>query len=175
MNCAAIPEACSRASSSATSAARYRRHRDKPRPVRGGKPRHVVARRDRRHAARGCRRSCSASWKQERCGAVGSDAPRTTDVPASWRRRTANCPLRCAAGRFRQDLFFRLNVVPIAIPALRERREDIPILLEHFLAKSRGRFPRTPAMTFGADALKVLVDYAWPGNVRQLETWLIGA
>jgi two-component system response regulator HydG len=59
--------------------------------------------------------------------------------------------------------------VPIAIPPLRERREDVPLLLEHFLRKSRERFPRAPAMTFAADALKILVDYSWPGNVRQLE------
>jgi two-component system response regulator HydG len=78
-------------------------------------------------------------------------------------------PAQVRAGKFRQDLFFRLNVVPIAIPALRERREDVPLLLEHFLKKSRERFPRTPATSFAPEALKVLVDYGWPGNVRQLE------
>ena len=67
---------------------------------------------------------------------VGSDAPRTTDVRiiAATHR---DLPAHIRVGKFRQDLFFRLNVVPIAIPALRERREDIPLLLEHFLAKSR--------------------------------------
>ena len=99
---------------------------------------------------------------------VGSDAPRMTDVRiiAATHR---DLPAEVRAGKFRQDLFFRLNVVPVAIPALRQRREDIPLLLEHFLAKSRQRFPRTPAIAFAPDAIKVLVEHAWPGNVRQLE------
>jgi two-component system response regulator HydG len=99
---------------------------------------------------------------------VGSDAPRATDVRiiAATHR---DLPAQVRAGKFRQDLFFRLNVVPIAIPALRERREDVSLLLEHFLHKSRERFPRAPAMTFAPEALKILVDYSWPGNVRQLE------
>jgi two-component system response regulator HydG len=99
---------------------------------------------------------------------VGSDAPRSTDVRivAATHR---DLPAHVRGGKFRQDLFFRLNVVAISIPALRERREDIPLLLEHFLKKSRDRFPRTPALAFAPDALKVLVDYHWPGNVRQLE------
>jgi two-component system, NtrC family, response regulator HydG len=99
---------------------------------------------------------------------VGSDAARATDVRivAATHR---DLPAHVRAGKFRQDLYFRLNVVPIAIPALRERREDVPLLLEHFLHKSRERFPRAPAMTFAPDALKILVDYSWPGNVRQLE------
>jgi two-component system, NtrC family, response regulator HydG len=99
---------------------------------------------------------------------VGSDAPRTTDVRiiAATHR---DVPAEVRTGKFRQDLFFRLNVVPIAIPALRQRSEDIPLLLEHFLTKSRQRFPRTPATGFAPEAIKVLVDYAWPGNVRQLE------
>jgi two-component system, NtrC family, response regulator HydG len=99
---------------------------------------------------------------------VGSDASRTTDVRiiAATHR---DLPSEVRAGRFRQDLFFRLNVVPVAIPSLRERREDIPLLLDHFLAKSRERFPRTPSIAFAADALKALVEHSWPGNVRQLE------
>jgi two-component system, NtrC family, response regulator HydG len=99
---------------------------------------------------------------------VGSDAARATDVRiiAATHR---DLPAQVRAGKFRQDLFFRLNVVPVAIPALRERREDVPLLIDHFLHKSRERFPRAPAMTFAPDALKVLVDYSWPGNVRQLE------
>ena len=72
---------------------------------------------------------------------VGSDAPRTTDVRiiAATHR---DLPAHVRAGQFREDLFFRLNVVPIAVPALRERREDIPILLEHFLTKSRRAVPK---------------------------------
>ena len=100
--------------------------------------------------------------------AVGSDSPRTTDVRiiAATHR---DLPAQVKLQKFRQDLYFRLSVIPITIPALRDRREDVPLLLEHFLRKSRERFPRTAVGTVTADALKVLVDYAWPGNVRQLE------
>ena len=69
--------------------------------------------------------------------------------------------------RFREDLFYRLNVVPISMPSLRERKEDIPLLAEFFL----GRFNQenNKNVTLSADALRVLVDYHWPGNVRELE------
>jgi two-component system nitrogen regulation response regulator NtrX len=70
-------------------------------------------------------------------------------------------------GRFREDLYYRLNVVPVHIPPLNERREDIPALVEHFLARfaSERRVP-TPAVT--EDAVGALQTYDWPGNVRQL-------
>jgi DNA-binding NtrC family response regulator len=70
------------------------------------------------------------------------------------------------SGRFREDLYYRLNVVSITLPPLRERREDIPILLDHFLRKYVRESGR-PAQ-FSADALRVLTDYSWPGNVREL-------
>jgi two-component system response regulator HydG len=107
---------------------------------------------------------------------VGSDAPRTTDVRiiAATHQDLA---ARIKQGHFRQDLFFRLNVVPIAIPPLRERRQDIPLLLTHFLRKSRERFPRATPRSFSAEALKILGEHPWPGNVRQLENaidrWVI--
>ena len=71
-------------------------------------------------------------------------------------------------GRFREDLFYRLNVIPIKIPALRERRSDIPLLLHHFVEtfnRTRGR----RLSGFAPDALDVLTHYAWPGNIRELE------
>ena len=75
-----------------------------------------------------------------------------------------------ASGRFREDLFYRLNVVPIRIPPLRERPEDIPILAEHFLARTRERLDVTHAAGgFSPDAMRLLIAYAWPGNVRELE------
>jgi DNA-binding NtrC family response regulator len=73
-----------------------------------------------------------------------------------------------AAGQFREDLFYRLSVIPIAIPPLRERREDIPALVEHFLRK-HGRRTGRHAERLSEDAMKALLDYDWPGNVRELE------
>src|SRR5687767_6400151 len=71
------------------------------------------------------------------------------------------------AGRFREDLYFRLNVVPIFVPPLRDRQEDIPLLAEHFMAMLAREYGRRPK-TFEADALIALRQYAWPGNVREL-------
>ncbi len=71
-------------------------------------------------------------------------------------------------GRFREDLYYRLNVIPIVLPPLRERRTDIPMLVEHFLKKYGGGRART----VGDKALKALVAYDWPGNVRELESAL---
>jgi nitrogen regulation protein NR(I) len=70
------------------------------------------------------------------------------------------------AGRFREDLFYRLNVVMISLPALRERRGDIPLLVEHFLAKYAGTLGER---VVAPEALNQLVAYSWPGNVRELE------
>jgi two-component system nitrogen regulation response regulator NtrX len=71
------------------------------------------------------------------------------------------------AGRFREDLYFRLNVVPIFVPPLRERREDIPMLADHFMAMLAREYGRR-AKRFEAEALEALQRYAWPGNVREL-------
>src|SRR5688572_7115753 len=71
------------------------------------------------------------------------------------------------AARFREDLYFRLNVVPIFVPSLRDREEDIPLLAEHFMAMLAREYGRRPK-TFEADALIALRQYAWPGNVREL-------
>ncbi|MCE9582443.1 MAG: sigma-54 dependent transcriptional regulator [Planctomycetes bacterium] len=73
-----------------------------------------------------------------------------------------------AAGRFRDDLFYRLNVVSLRLPPLRERREDIPLLAQHFVQKYAGRFHR-PTSSVDPAAMKLLVAHAWPGNVRELE------
>ncbi|MFQ3622472.1 MAG: nitrogen regulation protein NR(I) [Acetobacteraceae bacterium] len=70
-------------------------------------------------------------------------------------------------GLFREDLFYRLNVVPIRLPPLRERTEDIPLLARHFLVSARAK--GLPAKTLTAEALERLKAYAWPGNVRELE------
>jgi two-component system response regulator AtoC len=73
-----------------------------------------------------------------------------------------------AAGRFREDLFYRINVLTLKIPALRERREDIPLLVDHFVARNNARLS-TSIRGLTPEARKVLVEYGWPGNVRELE------
>ena len=73
-----------------------------------------------------------------------------------------------AAGRFRQDLYFRLNVVPLHLPPLRERPDDIPILAAHFAAKSAAKYGQ-PTPELEPALVEVLLEYEWPGNVRELE------
>jgi len=80
-----------------------------------------------------------------------------------------------AENRFREDLFYRLNVVPIRVPALKERKEDIPVLAEHFITQAAASTGR-PSRRLGDDALAAFQSYEWPGNVRQLENaidWLL--
>ena len=71
-------------------------------------------------------------------------------------------------GTFREDLYYRINVVPIRIPLLRERSEDIPLLLDHFVKRYSSELD-VPAKTFAPEAVDLLVSYAWPGNVRELQ------
>jgi two-component system response regulator AtoC len=73
-----------------------------------------------------------------------------------------------AAGRFREDLYYRINVLPIVIPPLRDRREDIPILIDHFVARNNARFGIN-LRGLDAEARRYLLEYHWPGNVRELE------
>jgi Nif-specific regulatory protein len=73
-----------------------------------------------------------------------------------------------AAGRFREDLYYRLRVFPLRLPPLRERREDIPLLAGHFLERYGREFGK-PAAGFSQQAMEVLQSYKWPGNVRELE------
>ncbi len=72
------------------------------------------------------------------------------------------------AGRFREDLFYRLNVLLIHVPPLRERREDIPLLIDHFVERNNGRL-RTAVRGLDTEARRLLYEYSWPGNVRELE------
>jgi DNA-binding NtrC family response regulator len=72
-----------------------------------------------------------------------------------------------AEGQFREDLFYRLNVIPVHLPPLRERKEDIPLLVQHFLAIFRNG--ATTSLTVSQEAMRRLMSFSWPGNVRQLE------
>jgi two-component system response regulator HydG len=98
---------------------------------------------------------------------VGSNETRVVDVRVV---AATNVDLRSriAAGTFREDLFYRLNVVAIRLPALRERREDIPLLTFHFLKKYAARTGR-PVEHVSPEALRLLQHQGWPGNVRELE------
>jgi two-component system response regulator AtoC len=71
-----------------------------------------------------------------------------------------------AEGGFREDLYYRLNVIPIVLPPLRDRRTDVPLLVEHFLRKYGGGMRREVS----PEALEALAAYSWPGNVRELES-----
>ncbi|MEO8275197.1 MAG: sigma-54 dependent transcriptional regulator [Thermoanaerobaculia bacterium] len=101
-----------------------------------------------------------------RVSRVGASAEIPVDVRvvAATNR---DLPGEIAAGRFRQDLFYRLNVVPLVLPPLRERREDVPLLAEHFAARAARRHA-LPQARFPAIVRKALIEYAWPGNVREL-------
>jgi transcriptional regulator with GAF, ATPase, and Fis domain len=72
-------------------------------------------------------------------------------------------------GRFREDLYYRLNVFPITLPPLRKRREDIPLLVNHFVAKFNKKTGKK-IETISKETLNILQDYSWPGNVRELES-----
>ena len=82
----------------------------------------------------------------------------------------SNCDLEqeVAAGRFRQDLFYRLNVVPLVLPTLRARKEDIPVLAVHFAEKAAEKYLR-PTPVLDSMLIEALQEYEWPGNVRELE------
>jgi DNA-binding NtrC family response regulator len=71
--------------------------------------------------------------------------------------------------RFREDLFYRLNVIHIALPPLRDRGDDVEVLAQHFLRTSAARAGRKDGIALAADALEAIRSYAWPGNVRSLE------
>jgi two-component system response regulator HydG len=100
---------------------------------------------------------------------VGSDKPHYVDVRviAATHR---DLPALIRDGRFREDLYFRLNVLPVFVPPLREHREDIPALAAHFLADACKRAPHSLVLSIGPDALRMLTEAPWPGNVRELAT-----
>jgi transcriptional regulator with PAS, ATPase and Fis domain len=98
---------------------------------------------------------------------VGSDRTRKVDVRiiAATNKDLAQ---EIKRNTFREDLFYRLNVIPIVLPPLRERRSDIPLLIDHFLAKQNRKRSEHPVQ-LDAGAMAMLYEYDWPGNVRELE------
>jgi len=99
---------------------------------------------------------------------VGSDKEREIDVRilAATHRDLRE---RVASGQFREDLLYRLEVVVVELPPLRSRREDLPALIEHLLARARARHPHSPVKGLSPEALQRFYDHSWGGNVRELE------
>jgi two-component system response regulator HydG len=100
--------------------------------------------------------------------ALGSDHERPVDarvITATHR----NLRSRVRDGSFREDLLFRLDIVRLEIPPLRERPEDLPVLITHLLAKAKSRRPASPVERIAPEALARMMAHAWPGNVRELE------
>jgi two-component system response regulator HydG len=99
---------------------------------------------------------------------VGSDSVRRVDVRVI---AATNQDLErlIREGKFRADLFYRLNVLPLFVPPLRARVEDIPLLVEHFLAKARNKNPSSKVERFSPELISALVARSWPGNARELE------
>jgi two-component system, NtrC family, response regulator AtoC len=98
---------------------------------------------------------------------VGSRQARKADVRIVC-ATNEDLKSKVASGAFREDLYYRIHVMPVRLPPLRERREDIPLLVEHFVKKHAQRLNR-PELPASPPALKALLDYRWPGNVRELE------
>jgi DNA-binding NtrC family response regulator len=98
---------------------------------------------------------------------VGSSQTRRVDVRV-LSATNAQLVEEAKAGNFREDLLFRINTVEIHLPALRDRREDIPLLAEHFLSRNRTRY-RKQVSGFSPAAMRQMMQYPWPGNVRELE------
>jgi DNA-binding NtrC family response regulator len=98
---------------------------------------------------------------------VGSSQTRRVDVRV-LSATNALLHEEAKAGNFREDLLFRINTVEIHLPALRDRREDIPLLSQHFLGSNRNRY-RKQVSGFSPSAMQQMMHYTWPGNVRELE------
>jgi DNA-binding NtrC family response regulator len=98
---------------------------------------------------------------------LGSNDPVSFDVRVLC-ATNRNLEKEVGAGRFREELLYRINVINITLPALRERKDDIPLLANHFLRKYEKSLTRT-GMRFSKGAMRLLINYAWPGNVRELE------
>lgn len=103
----------------------------------------------------------------ERIGGEGSITVDVRIISAT----NKDVPAQVASGRFREDLYYRLNVVPITVPPLRDRREDLPLLIDYFFRKFRNPLQGPPPV-FSAEGFRVLAEHPWPGNIRELKNYL---
>lgn len=118
-----------------------------------------------------CRSPCSRSYSAL-CRRVRSDASDPALSRGDVRVVAAtnrDLEEQAKVGNFREDLYWRLNVIHLHIPALRERPFDIPLLVEHFINKAT-EVPGRPQLDVLPETLAILTAYSWPGNVRELET-----
>ena len=168
VNCAAIPETLLESELLRPRARRvHRRDDDQEGQVRARRRRHDLPGRDRHDEPGAADRSCCACCRS--ASSSRSDRERTERVDVRVIAAT-NRDLRqmVADGKFQEDLFYRLNVIPIEIPPLRERRDDIPALVDHFVRKHAQRTGRRIDRV-DEGAMTVLQQCDWPGNVRELE------
>jgi two-component system response regulator AtoC len=105
--------------------------------------------------------------QEEEVRPIGEAKPRNVNVRVIA-ATSRDLEREVSAGRFREDLFYRLDVFRVRVPPLRERREDVPLLVDHFINRFRETLGR-PVRTIADDALDRLLEHAWPGNVRELE------
>jgi two-component system response regulator AtoC len=108
--------------------------------------------------------------QEEEIRPVGENKSQTIDVRVIA-ATSRDLEVEIAEGRFREDLFYRLNVVRLEVPPLRERRQDIPLLVDHFLSRFRNNLGKNVRGVSDA-VLELLVGYSWPGNVRELENMI---
>ena len=167
IDCAALPESLLESELFGYSPGSFTgaRREGKPGLIRAGARRHAVHRRDRRRAP-GAAGEAAARHPGAAHHPAGGRTPTAVDIriiAATHRDLEA----MVAEGRFRADLYYRLNVVPVTIPPLRERPEDIPVLARTFLDRFCARYRVERTLT--PEAVARLVAYSWPGNVRELE------
>ena len=137
-------------------------------PVRAGRRRDDLPRRDWRHrAVRAGQAAARAAGARVRAARVRAHGRASTC--ASSRRPIATCAQLVGDGRFQEDLYYRLNVIPIAMPPLRDRREDIPLLVEHFIRRHAGARRQADRRHHARGDGGCWPMAPWPGNVRELE------
>jgi transcriptional regulator with PAS, ATPase and Fis domain len=103
---------------------------------------------------------------------VGDSQPTRVDVRVIA-ATNADLERMVREGTFREDLYYRLNVIPLKLPPLRDRRDDIPLLVRHFLDRfGREQVPPRDGLTMSQEAMRCLMAHTWPGNVRQLENFI---
>lgn len=107
--------------------------------------------------------------QESRFERIGGEGSITVDVRLIS-ATNKDVPAEVAAGRFREDLFYRLNVIPITVPPLRDRREDLPLLIQYFFKKFKG--PNAVVPVFSPEGFEIVANHPWPGNIRELKNYL---